>query len=78
MRREDILAEDAIKCSIDPVRQGWLFKIAYSVDLEGDPIATFGHVLYRLGVAGISVVEQRRRKERSKLNGREDCDEQCP
>ena len=68
---EDVLSEDAIQSSVEPVRKRRLLEISDSVDFHGDPIAAFGHVLGDLRVGGVGVVEQWRREERGELNGKE-------
>ena len=68
---EDVLSEDAIESGVEPVRERRFLKISDSVDLHGDPIAAFGHVLRDLRMGGICVVEQGRREERSELDGEE-------
>ncbi len=71
MRGEDVLSEDAIQSRVEPVRQRRLLEIADAVDLHGDPIAAFDHVLRDLRVRGVGVVEQGRSEERCELDGKE-------
>ena len=78
MGGKDVLAEDPVKAGVDPIGQRRLLKVADSVDLGGDQVACFGHMLRHLGVRGIGVVEQRRGKERGKLNGGEDRHQKGP
>jgi len=72
MSGKDILAKDAIERGIQPVRQRRLLQIAQAVDLQRHPVAAIGHVLRGLGVIGVRVVQQRRRKKRGQRDGGED------
>jgi len=55
---EDVVSEDVVVDGREPVRQRRLFKIADAVDAEGDPVSADGHVLGRVGMCGVGVVEK--------------------
>ena len=78
MSGEDVLAEDSVQTGVKPVGKRRLFEVANAVELHRDPVAGFGHVLGDLGVRGIDVIEQRRGKERGKLNGEENSSQKRP
>ena len=71
-----ILAKDAVEAGLKPIGQWRLLKIANAVHLQRDPVAALRHVLRGLRVGGVGVVQQRRRKQRSKLHrGKNNCEE---
>ena len=76
MGGKGVLSEDLVTCCNDPKGQRGFFDVADAVDLWGDEVAGFGHVLRDLGVAGVGIVEERGRKERGKVhshkNGRQE------
>ena len=69
---KDIFAEDLIECAGEPVGQRWLFDVADAVDPGRYPVAVLGEVLRGLGMGGVNVVQQRRRKQRGELYGGKD------
>ena len=58
-----VLAEDLVGAGDDPVGQRRLLDVADAVDLRGDQVAGFSHVLRGLGMGGIHVVQQRGRRK---------------
>ena len=75
---KDVLAEDAIERGVEPVGQRRFLQVADAVDLQRHPVAALGHVLRGLGMAGVGVVQQGRRKQRGKLHGGEDHRQKRP
>ena len=78
MGGKGILAKDLIDRTHQPVGERRFLNIANPVDLRGDQIARFGDMLRGLGMAGVHVVQQGRRKKRGELHGREECCQQRP
>ena len=78
MSGKGILAEDQVGTGHDPVGKRRLFDIADAVDLGRDPVAALGKVLRGLGMGGVYVVHQRRRKQRGKLHGGKEGREKQP
>jgi len=77
MGGKGIFAKDQVRSSHDPVGQRRLFDIADAVDFSRDPIAALGKVLRGLGVGGVHIVHQRRRKQGGKLHSDKDgCEKQ--
>ena len=58
VRGKGVLAKDLVASGDDPVRQRRLLSAADAVDLRGDEVAGFSHVLRGLGMGGIHVVKQ--------------------
>ena len=78
MSGKNILAEDGVKRGVEPVGKRRLFEVADAVDLHGDPIAAFVHVLRDLGVGSIYVVEQGRGEKRGDLDTQKNGHEKRP
>ena len=78
MGGKDVISEEVVIGSGQPIRQRRLFQIADAIYFQRDPVAALRHVLGGGGVGGIGVIQQRRRKKRGHMDGCEDQQQQRP
>ena len=62
------LAEQAHGTRGEPVWQGWLVKVAKTVDVQRDEVVAYQHLARGFRMDGVHVVKQRRRKQAGKLS----------
>ena len=72
MGGKDVVAEQMVIGSGQPIRQRRLLQVADAIHLERDPVAALCHMLRGGGVGGVGVVEQRRREQGGEMHGNED------
>src|SRR4029077_1429953 len=66
-----IYPKDVIARCHQPIRKGRLFQIAHTVYMERDVVGVGEHLARSFRVRTVSIVEQRRREQRAKVNGGE-------
>ncbi len=75
---KSVVAKEVIIDRGQPVGQRRLLEVANAIDGKRHPVAADGHVLRGVGVRSVGVVEQRRGKQRGKVNREKDEQEQRP